>query len=211
MLTTHYMDEAQALADSVTVIAAGRVVASGSPDTLGGRDRGRDRPFASNCPRAWLLAELPLPDGVVPQLRGEFVEFHVAEPTALLHTLTGWAVGRGEVLSGLAVDRPSLEDVYLSLTGGGDRRPGRAAVNDLQVAKEQVRYEQKAYWRNPMAAVFTLMFPVIFLIIVGTSAGWLPCARHDAQVRPVHGRGDAHLRTHRGVLHEPRDDHLQPA
>jgi ABC-2 type transport system permease protein len=44
-------------------------------------------------------------------------------------------------------------------------------VNDLLVAKEQVRYEQLAYWRNPMAAVFTLMFPVVFLVIVGTSAG----------------------------------------
>jgi ABC-2 type transport system permease protein len=44
-------------------------------------------------------------------------------------------------------------------------------VNDLLVAKEQVRYEQKAYWRNPMAAVFTFMFPVVFLIVVGASAG----------------------------------------
>jgi ABC-2 type transport system permease protein len=44
-------------------------------------------------------------------------------------------------------------------------------VNDLLVAKNQVRYEQKAYWRNPMAAVFTFMFPVVFLVVVGTSAG----------------------------------------
>jgi ABC-2 type transport system permease protein len=44
-------------------------------------------------------------------------------------------------------------------------------VNDLRVAREQVRYEQLAYWRNPMAAVFTFMFPVVFLIIVGTSGG----------------------------------------
>jgi ABC-2 type transport system permease protein len=44
-------------------------------------------------------------------------------------------------------------------------------VNDLLVAKEQVRYEQKAYWRNPMAAVFTLLFPVVFLVVVGSSAG----------------------------------------
>ncbi len=44
-------------------------------------------------------------------------------------------------------------------------------VNDLRVAARQVRYEQKAYWRNPMAAVFTFMFPVVFLIVVGTSAG----------------------------------------
>ncbi len=39
------------------------------------------------------------------------------------------------------------------------------------MAKNQVRYEQKAYWRNPMAAVFTFMFPVVFLVVVGTSAG----------------------------------------
>ena len=44
-------------------------------------------------------------------------------------------------------------------------------MNDLMIAKEQVRYEQKAYWRNPMAAVFTFMFPVVFLVVVGTSAG----------------------------------------
>ncbi len=44
-------------------------------------------------------------------------------------------------------------------------------MNDLLVAKNQVRYEQKAYWRNPMAAVFTFMFPVVFLVVVGTSAG----------------------------------------
>jgi ABC-2 type transport system permease protein len=44
-------------------------------------------------------------------------------------------------------------------------------MNDLLIAKEQIRYEQKAYWRNPMAAVFTLLFPVVFLIVVGTSAG----------------------------------------
>ena len=44
-------------------------------------------------------------------------------------------------------------------------------MNDLLVAAHQVRYEQKAYWRNPMAAVFTFMFPLVFLIVVGTSAG----------------------------------------
>ena len=44
-------------------------------------------------------------------------------------------------------------------------------MNDLLVAKNQVRYEQLAYWRNPMAAVFTFMFPVVFLVVVGTSAG----------------------------------------
>ena len=69
---------------------------------------------------------------MVPQLRGDFVELHVAEPTALLHALTGWAVGRGEVLSGLAVDRPSLEDVYLSLTGDSEDRGDSKTGDEAQ-------------------------------------------------------------------------------
>ncbi len=44
-------------------------------------------------------------------------------------------------------------------------------MNDLLVATDQVRYEQKVYWRNPMAAVFTFLFPVIFLLVIGTGAG----------------------------------------
>jgi ABC-2 type transport system ATP-binding protein len=116
VLTTHYMDEAQALADTVTVIAAGRVVASGPPDTLGGRDHG-ETTVRFILPAGTSLADLPLPGGVVPAARGEFVEFHIAEPTPILHSLTAWALERGEVLGGLAVSRPSLEDIYLALTG----------------------------------------------------------------------------------------------
>ncbi len=116
VLTTHYMDEAQALADSVVVLAAGRVVASGSPDTLGGRDHG-ETVVRFMVPAGTTVADLPLPVGVTPRQRGGFVEFTMAEPTAFLHDLTGWAVGRGEVLEGLAVSRPSLEDVYLALIG----------------------------------------------------------------------------------------------
>src|SRR5664280_1258094 len=116
LLTTHYMDEAQALADTVTVIAAGRMVASGPPDTLGGRDHG-ETTVRFILPAGTSLADLPLPGGVVPTARGEFVEFHIAEPTSVLHTLTAWALERGEVLGGLAVSRPSLADIYLALTG----------------------------------------------------------------------------------------------
>ena len=116
VLTTHYMDEAQALADNVTVIAAGRVVASGPPDTLGGRDHGVTRVrFA--LPSDTALGELPLPPHLTPRVRAGMVEFEIDEPTTVLHELTRWAIGRGEVLDGLAVNRPSLEDVYLSLTG----------------------------------------------------------------------------------------------
>jgi len=117
VLTTHYMDEAQALADTVVVLAAGRIVASGPPDTLGGRDHGVST-VRFVLPDGVTPDEVPLPEGAVPVVRGGSVEFVVAEPTRALHDLTRWALGRGEGLSGLSVVRPSLEDVYLDLTGG---------------------------------------------------------------------------------------------
>ena len=126
LLTTHYMDEAQALADTVVVMAAGRVVASGSPDTLGGRDHG-ETTVRFVLPAGCGLGELPLPAGLEPTVRAGFVELRLAEPTAVLHALTGWALGRGETLEGLAVNRPTLEDVYLALTGTRDGVAGPAA------------------------------------------------------------------------------------
>ena len=113
LLTTHYMDEAQALADRVAVIDRGLIVAEGTPDTLGGRATARaevrftlvDQPVES----------LPVPPALVD---GSTVEYHSDDPTTLLHTLTGWAVERNTSLNGLSVSRPSLEDIYLGLTDG---------------------------------------------------------------------------------------------
>ena len=113
LLTTHYMDEAQHLADRVAVIAKGRIVAEGPPSTIGGRD------VAESVIR-FRRPDGQLPPAVSGRIReaGEDVELRVAEPTKALHELTSWAVDRGIELEGLQVSRPSLEDVYLDLTGG---------------------------------------------------------------------------------------------
>ncbi len=130
VLTTHYMDEAQALADTVVVLAGGRVVATGPPDTLGGRDQGMST-VRFVPPDGIALSDLPLPDGVEAHLRAGFVEFALPEPTATLHALTRWALERGEGLTGLAVERPSLEDVYLSLTS--DDLPANGSATGSEV------------------------------------------------------------------------------
>jgi ABC-2 type transport system ATP-binding protein len=112
MLTTHYMDEAQALADRLAVISAGQVVAEGTPATISGRDQARAR-IRFELPDGWHPADLPLDAAMT----GDgLVTIETAEPTGALHVLTGWALHRGEVLAGLTVDQPSLEDVYLRLT-----------------------------------------------------------------------------------------------
>jgi len=112
LLTTHYMDEAQYLADRVAVIAAGRIVAEGTPGTLGNRDH------------ALAHIRYRLPDGTAApdELGGVadaagFTVVTSADPVRDLHRLTGWALDNRVALDGLEVTRPSLEDVYLSLTG----------------------------------------------------------------------------------------------
>jgi ABC-2 type transport system ATP-binding protein len=111
VLTTHYMDEAQFLADRVAVVADGRIVAEGSPASLGHRDRAqarvRYRSTAALLPPAGLGAVLAN-DG--------FTEIRADDLTESLHELTGWALDHGVELEGLEVTRPSLEDIYLALT-----------------------------------------------------------------------------------------------
>jgi ABC-2 type transport system ATP-binding protein len=113
VLTTHYMDEAQALADRVAVITGGRIVAEGPPSTIGGRDRTRAR-IRFTLPDGYTAADLPL----AATADHDLVTVETAEPTETLHQLTGWALRRGTVLDQLTVDRTSLEDVYLRLTSG---------------------------------------------------------------------------------------------
>ena len=119
-LTTHYMDEAQALADHVAVIVAGEIVARGTPETLGGRDREMSD-VSFSLPRGSVLSDLP--EALVPaaRLRDDGrVHLSVPTPAAPLHALTEWALERGVDLADLQVGRPTLEDVYLRLTDGSD-------------------------------------------------------------------------------------------
>ena len=112
VLTTHYMDEAQALADRVAVISDGQIMAEGTPSAIGGRDTARSR-IRFALPEGYTAADLPLN-----AVAGEgLVVVETAEPTQALHQLTRWALQRGTVLGELTVDRPSLEDIYLRLTG----------------------------------------------------------------------------------------------
>jgi ABC-2 type transport system ATP-binding protein len=111
LLTTHYMEEAQALADRVAVISGGRIVAEGTPATIGGRDTARTR-IRFALPAGYTAADLAA--DAVPD--DGLITVETAEPTRTLHELTGWALRHGTVLDRLTVDRPSLEDIYLRLT-----------------------------------------------------------------------------------------------
>jgi ABC-2 type transport system ATP-binding protein len=95
LLTTHYLDEAQALADRVAIVKDGRILAEGPPGALmAGAVRYR----------------------VSYRLGHELVEHETEDPTTLLQEVTAAALARGERLQDLSVTRPSLEDVYLELT-----------------------------------------------------------------------------------------------
>ncbi len=120
VLTTHYMEEAERLADRVAVIQSGRLVALDSPTNLV-RTEG-----------AAAVITFVLPDGVGPEdlptigvgaarRNGQQVDIGSADPTRDLNALTQWALGRGIELEGLTMTRPTLEDVYLDLTQGESR------------------------------------------------------------------------------------------
>ncbi len=96
LLTTHYLDEAEQLSDRVAVLREGQIVAIGRPSELTG---------------ARVATEVRY------RLDGKDVVVETHEPTKLLHELTGQALAEGKELEALEVRRPTLEEIYLSLTG----------------------------------------------------------------------------------------------
>jgi ABC-2 type transport system ATP-binding protein len=118
LLTTHYLDEAQALADRVAIIKDGRILVEGDPRELG--YTGGNAPY-----------RISYRDG-----SGAIVERETDDPTSLLHELTGAALARGEQLDHLSVTRPTLEDVYLELTAG---EPAEPSLNGGEHAGERRR------------------------------------------------------------------------
>ena len=108
LLTTHYLDEAQHLADRIVVLNQGRIVAEGTPQTLGA-NRATTIRF-----RVAHGVQLPM-IGDGPEVTDQYVTYQTADPTADLHRLTGWAIEQGVELRGLEVSRPSLEEVYLDI------------------------------------------------------------------------------------------------
>jgi ABC-2 type transport system ATP-binding protein len=122
LLTTHYLDEAENLADRVGVLAAGRLVAEGTPEELIGGSGTTLVRF--DLPPGTTAADLGsvLPPGAAVTVGR--VEFTTSTPTSAVHAVTGWAMAKGVELTGLVVTRPSLEDVFLQLAG-----PARTEVD----------------------------------------------------------------------------------
>ena len=118
-LTTHYMDEAQFLADRVAIMRGGEIIALGRPDELGGRDV-RPAEIRFTLPDGVSAADLPRFPGQGQSLDGDRVLIQTREAVRAVNLVTGWALEREIELAHLSVSQPTLEDIYLELTEDGE-------------------------------------------------------------------------------------------
>jgi ABC-2 type transport system ATP-binding protein len=122
VLTTHYMEEAQALADRVAVMRAGQIIAVGAPDELGGRDL-RPAEIRFQLPASHSLGDVPDVPAESRTLDGDRVLILTRQPVLAAQRLTSWAIDGGIDLEHFSVNQPTLEDIYLELTGGSAPDP----------------------------------------------------------------------------------------
>jgi ABC-2 type transport system ATP-binding protein len=115
-LTTHYMDEAQHLADRVAILARGRIVAQGKPDELESGRGGGATVIRFRLPAGTTAEQAAAAAGEDVEVSGNAATVQTRRPQRALYGLTGWAEREGIELADLEVHRPSLEDVFLELT-----------------------------------------------------------------------------------------------
>ena len=115
-LTTHYMDEAQHLADRVAILAAGKIVAGGRPEELGGATE-QATVIRFRVPDGVTLEQLRSAAQAAVEIAGSEASIQCEDPQETLYRLLAWAEREGHKLEALEVQRPSLEDVFLQLTG----------------------------------------------------------------------------------------------
>jgi ABC-2 type transport system ATP-binding protein len=120
VLTTHYMEEAERLADRVAVMAHGEIVATGTPASLGSRPE-LTAEITCSLPAGVELRQLPVGIGATATEAGGKVRIDTDDPVSTLFALTRWALEHDHQLPDLELRRPTLEDVYLQLTTGTDQ------------------------------------------------------------------------------------------
>ena len=177
------MEEAQFLADRVAVMRGGQIIASGRPDELGGRDL-RPAEIRFELPEGLGLDDVPEVPADTRSLEGDRVVIQTRQPIRAAQIVTAWSLEADIDLAHFSVTQPSLEDIYLELTGTGTGAgpsddatagsrggcgmnpvPQSTLGRDLGLVLWQIRYEQRAYWRNRGRGIFTFVFPVMFLVI----------------------------------------------
>jgi ABC-2 type transport system ATP-binding protein len=127
-LTTHFMDEAQTLADRVAVMRAGEIIALGPPAELGGRD-GRPAEIRFELPDGWTLEELPAVPALERSSERGRVLIRTGEAVRATAQITAWALEHDLELAQFSVTQPTLEDVYLELTGEPEPDGRKAAAH----------------------------------------------------------------------------------